>query len=132
MINSCNRSILIEWGFKMPHFILEHSSNVKTDFSQLFKQCHDILAKGLPTDLSHCYSRAIPCEVFYVADGAADKAFVHVTLKIMPGRTKDTLQTVGKNLLEALKKAFAESAKKFNIAISLQIVELHSDFYFKN
>jgi 5-carboxymethyl-2-hydroxymuconate isomerase len=116
----------------MPHFILEHSGNVKTDFAQLFEQCNHILVKDLPADLSHCYSRAIRCETFRVADGADDKAFVHATLKIMPGRTKETLQTVGKNLLETLKKFFSEPAKKLNLAISLEIVELPSDYYFKN
>lgn len=116
----------------MPHFILEHSANVKTDFSQLFEQCHHILVKELSTNLANCYSRAIRCETFRVGDGADDKAFVHVTLKIMAGRSKELLQTLGKNLMETLKKFFAESAKKFNIAISLHIVELHSDGYFKN
>ena len=116
----------------MPHFILQCSDNVKTDFSKLFQQCHEVMVRDLPADISHCYSRAIQCENFCVADGADDKAFVNATLKIMSGRSKETLQTVGKNLLEVLKKSFAESAKKLKLSISLEIVELRSDYYFKN
>lgn len=115
----------------MPHFILEYSDNVHADFAALFKQCHQALVTGLPADLSHCYSRAIPCQTFCVADGAKDKGFVHAVLKIMPGRSQETLQAVGNNVLAVLKNAFADSAKKITLAISLDIIELRNDYYFK-
>jgi 5-carboxymethyl-2-hydroxymuconate isomerase len=74
----------------MPHIILEYSSNVvEPDFSRLFKECHELLTGKLPTEMKNCKSRAVKCVNYYVGDGNADNGFVHVTLKIMPGRERD-------------------------------------------
>ena len=84
----------------MPHIILEYSANViESDFSGLFKECHQLLANQLPTQIKSCKSRAIKCLNYYVGEGIADSAFVHVTLKIMPGRSQEVLQAAGQGLL---------------------------------
>ncbi|MEO8400318.1 MAG: hypothetical protein ABI597_00805 [Gammaproteobacteria bacterium] len=45
----------------MPQLILEFSSNIveKNNFDNLFKGCHSILEKILPTDIESCKSRTI-------------------------------------------------------------------------
>lgn len=115
----------------MPHLVLEYSDNVieKNNFSQLFQQCHQILADMLPTDLMNCKSRAIECPVYYVADGKPDNAFVHLSLKIMAGRTDETLRKLGDQLMETVMEHFAESLKKKRLQISLEISSLDKNYF---
>lgn len=109
----------------MPHLILEYSANVsEPDFCGFFRECHQLLTNALPTELKTCKSRAIKYQDFYVGDGDAHNAFVHLTLKIMPGRSMKVLQTVSQALLELLKKYFSESFKRGNLKISIEINEL--------
>ena len=117
----------------MPHLILEHSANLdeQTNFTALFKQCHRYLAEHLPTDIQSCKSRALAYSDYFVGDGQVKTAFVHLTLKIMAGRTADTLDRVGKQLLVYLQNYFAPAGQQQQLALSLEIVEL-SAAYFKD
>lgn len=109
----------------MPHLILEYSANViEPDFSELFRECHQLLANQLPTQIKSCKSRAIKCLNYYVGEGVANSAFVHMTLKIMPGRSQEVLQTAGQELLILLKKYFSESCQQLNLGFSVEINEL--------
>lgn len=116
----------------MPHLVLEYSDNVleKEDLTSLFAKCHVLLAKTLPTEISSCKSRAIVCNTFYLAEGHEKNAFVHVTLKIMSGRSRETLNNTGHLLLDLLKSYFSESIRKLHLQISLEIDAL-PEAYFK-
>lgn len=115
----------------MPHLTLEFSANIleKNDMVGLLKQCHLLLARDLPTALPHCKSRAIENNLYCVGDGQPNNAFIHVSIKIMPGRSEETLKKAGDHLMEALKTHFAESLKKLNLQITLEFSELQT--YFK-
>jgi len=82
----------------MPQLILEFSSNIleKNNLVTLFQECHSILEKKLPTDIDSCKSRAIECHDYYIGNGEPNNAFVHISLKIMPGRSLDTLKKCGR------------------------------------
>ena len=114
----------------MPHLILEFSDNVieQDRFSDLFQQCHQTLAEKLPTNLMSCKSRAIPLEHFYLGDGAESLAFVHGTLKIMPGRTEEVLNQTAEALMSLFKAHFQETAKARHLQLSLEIVSLNSPY----
>ncbi len=58
-----------------------------------------------------------------MADGAADDAFVHVTLKIGSGRSDAVKSRVCDALFDAVKAHFAELYEKRYLALSLEIVE---------
>jgi 5-carboxymethyl-2-hydroxymuconate isomerase len=117
----------------MPHLILEYSDNVieKNNFTDLFAQCHDFLAANLPTEIASCKSRAIGYSDYYVSGGQAKNAFVHVTLKILSGRSVAVLNKVGHQLLDMLNSYFVESHQHLQLQISLEIADL-SDAYFKS
>ncbi|MBS0351317.1 MAG: 5-carboxymethyl-2-hydroxymuconate Delta-isomerase [Proteobacteria bacterium] len=109
----------------MPHVVLEYSANViEPDFFELFRECHQLLEKQLPAQIKSCKSRAVKCANYYVGEGMADNAFVHVTLKVMPGRPRAVLQAIGRELLVLLKKYFSESARQLNLGFSVEINEL--------
>ncbi len=116
----------------MPHLILEYSANIieKKNLTTLLKKCHKTLAEMLPTDVTSCVSRAIECNTFCVGEGFEKNAFIHVSLKVKAGRTEETLQNAGNEVLEVLSDYFAETAKRFHLQITMEIGEL-SPFYFK-
>lgn len=118
-------------GKIMPQLLLEFSSNVieKSNLHNLFQECHTILAKTLPTDIDSCKSRGIECHSYYIGNGQPNNAFVHVTLKVMPGRSFEILQNLGIRLMEVLKNYFTESLKKKNLQITLEIIELQKTYF---
>ena len=115
----------------MPHLRLEYSTNVieKNDLFPLFENLHVLLAEKLPTEIASCTSRAIPCDIYHIADGQSPHAFVHLEIKALSGRTLETLNNTGRQVMETLKNHFADSAKKLNLKISLEIIELPKTYF---
>lgn len=116
----------------MPHLTIEYSPNIleKGSLSQLLKNLNSLLSEHLPTDLFSCKSRAIQFETYFIGDGDALNAFVHINLKVLPGRTMDKLTDLGNTMLNILYEFFYESAKQLNLQITVEINEL-SNRYFK-
>lgn len=115
----------------MPHLILSYSSNVieKDDLHTLFERCHVFLADRLPTNIEGCKSRAQGFDLFRVGHGERRNAFVHVDLKIMPGRDDLVKGEVGEGVMEILLEHFVQSRKELNLQLTLDITELTN--YFK-
>jgi len=115
----------------MPQLTLEFSSNLleKNNLTNLFKQCHTILSETLPTQLSSCKSRAIKCKRYVVGDGHPDNAFVHINLKVLPGRTLEKRNILGEKIMETLKQFFSDSINKLNLQITLEIMELQPTYF---
>lgn len=112
----------------MPHLTIEHSANIlETDFAEaLLARCHDILSTSLPSNIENFKSRVVRHEIFRV--GAGSGAFVHVTLHILPGRSDAVRQTVYTALADLMREAFARSLKERGAQITLNIVDLASDY----
>lgn len=115
----------------MPQLILEYSANIieKENLTTLFQQCHEFLAKSLPTELASCKSRAIKCENYCIGDNAESNAFVHISLKVMSGRSKDTLHSVGQSMMNILSRYFEKSLQQLKLQISLEISELQTTYF---
>jgi 5-carboxymethyl-2-hydroxymuconate isomerase len=115
----------------MPQVILEFSANVIeiNNLSDLFLYCHEILASRLPTAIATCKSRAIKSDIYCIGDGDPRNAFVHLTLKVLPGRSDDTLRKIGESIMEKLTGHFSESLSKLNLQITLEILELKKNYF---
>ncbi len=115
----------------MPQLTLEFSANIleKNNMTSLFKQCHALLAHALPTELASCKSRAIESSFYCVGDGQPNHAFVHVSLKVMPGRSVETLKNVGDKMMKILKDNFSESLKKLHLQLTVEISELQKTYF---
>lgn len=124
----------------MPHLILSCSSNVmenenkdskhsKNRMDTLFERCHALLAEALPTNIEGCKSRAHIYDVFRVGRGESRNAFVHVDLKILPGRDELLVGQLGEKLMEVLLEHFADARRELDLQITLDITELKN--YFK-
>ena len=117
----------------MPHFLLECSDNIveTIDPKDFFPALHELLIGSGPFNLQEIKSRVIRHQEYFIADGAPDKAFVHLTLSILEGREIGLQKTVGKKVLEFLKERFQASAQKRELALSLEIREMSRETYFK-
>ena len=114
----------------MPHLTLEFSSNIieKNDMKSLFNKCHEALTYLLPTDIEHCKSRAIECSDFYIGNGDKDNGFVHIDLKVMPGRTTETLEKVTAAIMQILNLHFTKSSQSLKLQITLSLHELPTHY----
>lgn len=117
----------------MPQLTLEFSANImeKAHLIDLLNAFHQVLSQQLPTELSSCKSRAMQRDIYCVGDGSLKNAFVHVNLKVKPGRSTETLQAIGQKLMDIMHEYFNMTPQEFHMQLSLEIEEL-SSLYFKH
>ncbi|MFC5476296.1 5-carboxymethyl-2-hydroxymuconate Delta-isomerase [Paraherbaspirillum soli] len=114
----------------MPHLTLEYSANLSAD-GDLQTLCAQLAAcliaqqaDGKPVyPIGGVRVRAIAADYYCIADGAADAAFVHATLKIAAGRSEPVKRRTGDALFEVLKTHFAVLYQQMGLALSLEITE---------
>ncbi|MGQ3889818.1 5-carboxymethyl-2-hydroxymuconate Delta-isomerase [Legionella sp. CNM-1927-20] len=116
----------------MPHLVLEYSNNIdiRPEVTTFFAKAHSLLEKILPTQLASCKSRCINYDNFYIGSGQINNAMVHLTLKILPGRSDLLKEQVGQKLIELMTESFAPRNKNLNLEFSMEIIEA-SPHYFK-
>ena len=94
----------------MPQIILECSHNViESELSTLFGEIHQLLTERLPTQLESCKTRVIKHRDYYIGDGNANNAFVHLSIGVIKGRSKELLESIASVIMEKLKIAFSQS-----------------------
>jgi 5-carboxymethyl-2-hydroxymuconate isomerase len=110
----------------MPHFVIEYTSNLATEgrLPELLRKANEtLIAQGDVFQIGAVRSRAIQLEHWCMADGAADYAFVHGTLKMGAGRPAEVRRRVGDALFETMKAHFAELYARRYLALSLEVTE---------
>jgi len=110
----------------MPHFIVEYTANLERegDLPGLLQKINaTMIAQGGMFPIGGIRSRAIRLDCYRMADGEADYAFVHATLKIGAGRDEATRKRAGDALFEAMKSHFAALYEKRYLALSMEIAE---------
>src|SRR5699024_242971 len=119
----------------MPHLYIEYTDNIsgEADIAGLLEKVNQTLlghsdiipAGGLRT-------RAIELQDYIVADGTEDDAFVHVTLKLAPGRTDEQKKAVCDNLFQTIMGHFVHIFEKRYIALSMELYEFQNETYKHN
>ena len=110
----------------MPHFIVEYTANLEPegDLPGLLQKINaTMIAQGGVFPIGGIRSRAIRLDCYRMADGEADYAFVHATLKIGAGRDEATRKRAGDALFEVMKSHFAALYDKRYLALSMEIAE---------
>ena len=110
----------------MPHFIVEYTANLERegDLPGLLQKINaTMIAQGGVFPIGGIRSRAIRLDCYRMADGEADYAFVHATLKIGAGRDEATRKRAGDALFEVMKSHFAVLYEKRYLALSMEIAE---------
>ncbi|SMH62909.1 5-carboxymethyl-2-hydroxymuconate Delta-isomerase [Azospirillum agricola] len=110
----------------MPHLTVEYTGNLgaKADIPALLRKANAVLiAQGGAFPIGGIRSRAIRLEDFCVADGTADDAFVHLTLRIGSGRSAEQKKKAGDELFAMVRDHFADLFASRFLALSLDIQE---------
>ena len=74
-------------------------------------------------------SRAVRHDVFAVADGAEDRAFVALSIAILDGRSDDVKAALSDAALDVLARAFPKLAEGGRGAFSVEVRDLHRASY---
>ena len=111
---------------KMPHQIIEYSSNLETqvDMDGLVAALHNRAAELEPIPLAGLRTRAFASTHFRVADSDPNNAYIAVYLRIAKGRGEDTRITIGQTLHECLCDYVKEIYDRDPIALSYEIQEI--------
>jgi 5-carboxymethyl-2-hydroxymuconate isomerase len=117
----------------MPHLTLEITDNVDQPiaFDQLFAELHQVLASVAGIRIDNCKGRALRRKIYYIGDGGAGKAFVHLEICILESRTAETKRAVGEQCLQVLQRHFARSSGQLELQITLEVRDMPPAAYFK-
>ncbi|WP_158903875.1 5-carboxymethyl-2-hydroxymuconate Delta-isomerase [Burkholderia sp. L27(2015)] len=119
----------------MPHIVIEYTANLgaQARIPELLKTVNQtMIAQDGVFPTGGIRSRALRLDDYRMADGAADDAFVHITLKIGSGRSEAVKKQVCDALFDAVKAHFAELYEKRYLALSLEIVEFSETGSYKH
>lgn len=111
----------------MPHCIIEYSNGVEHQATpeQLIEKVQQGANYSELFEPEHIKVRAIGYQ--HSQTGIADKGFVHVTAKILSGRTLSQRQMLSGKILETL-----QSMSLKELSITVEVVEMERDSYSKH
>ncbi len=110
----------------MPHFVVEYTDNLngETDIRLLLKKANDILiAQEGVFPIGGIRSRAIELKDYVMSDDQEDYAFVHASLKVGGGRSKEAVKKVCDELFDMITDHFSENFEKRYLALSMEYNE---------
>ena len=110
----------------MPHIVIEYSSNVEQRLSieQLVETIHETALANGPFARAAARTRAARRDVYRVADGNPDAAFIHVVMRIGHGRDLATKQTAGEAVFAALCTMVQDGLGDAPIGLTLEIHDI--------
>jgi 5-carboxymethyl-2-hydroxymuconate isomerase len=115
----------------MPHVVIQYTANLEpaAQIDALCKTLAEVIvgqrdgagARVFPIGGTRVL--AYPAPHFAVADGAADRAFVYLNVRIAPGRERALVEATGAALAAAVRRHFEAIFASRPIGITLQIDE---------
>jgi 5-carboxymethyl-2-hydroxymuconate isomerase len=113
----------------MPHLNIEYSANLESaiDIDALVRRIHETaLGTGI-FPLGGVRTRAEPRYHFRIADGRDDAAYIHMIVRIGPGRDAETRRKAGQAIFDALCEATAQVYDERPLALSFELHEIPPD-----
>ena len=115
----------------MPHVVVQYTANLDPDaqIGALCKALAEIIvarrdsAGGRVFPIGGTRVLAYPTPHFAVADGADDRAFVYLNVRIATGRERAIVVAAGEALIAAVREHFATIFASRPVGITLQIDE---------
>jgi 5-carboxymethyl-2-hydroxymuconate isomerase len=115
----------------MPHLCLEYSANVvdEVEHIALFKELHEIMA--LASDVQAIKSRAVKQELFFIGDGSEERAFIHLSVCLLAGRSVELKSELSRKLHASLKGLFPKTRAKCRCDFTVSIEDMDPAVYTK-
>ncbi|MEZ5560590.1 MAG: 5-carboxymethyl-2-hydroxymuconate isomerase [Pseudomonadales bacterium] len=119
----------------MAHFIYEYSANLPEDLLDLpglMRKMHEAAVADGIFPLAGLRSRAMRCEHFRVADGAPDKGFINLSMKIGRGRDEQMRLAAGERFWQVLLEHLQPLMATQPVAVSFELRELEEHVKFNH
>ena len=119
----------------MAHFIYEYSANLSEellDLPGLMQKMHEVAAESEIFPMAGMRSRAMKCEHFRVADGAPEKGFINLSMKVGRGRDEDTRMSAGDMFWQLMLVHLEPLMAEQSVTISFEMRELEERVKFNS
>lgn len=110
----------------MPHIVVEYSSNLEADVPprRLVDALHQAALQTGVFPLGGLRTRAERRDIYAVADGNPDNAFVAVVARIGKGRDPETRRRVATELMAALEAETAQAFRTRGLGLTIEVQEI--------
>lgn len=110
----------------MPHIIVEYSANLEDSFEigALIGDLHKAAIDSGAVEIAALRTRAERRDVFCIADGDSDNAFVHIMMRLRIGRSEEVRKSLADALLAATDKNLQLAFETHRIAITVEMEEI--------
>lgn len=114
----------------MPHLIVEYSGNLEAgiDVPALLHQMHRALDGKYNIASSRIKARAVKLSDYIVGDHGDSAAMVHVTFKLMEGRSAEARKELS-SLLQQIVRQHVPAGQHPHSAVTVEVVELDTATY---
>ena len=119
---------------RMPHITLEYSANLveTVDQARLFDELHTALLELEAFPRSDIKSRVVRHATYYIDDGEARHAFVHLDFSLLAGRDISVRQRIVQICSRVLTQYFSRSLNDLNCQLSIEVREIERSTYIKH
>ncbi|WP_445672129.1 5-carboxymethyl-2-hydroxymuconate Delta-isomerase [Pseudomonas inefficax] len=116
----------------MPHLNLEYSDNLRelNVDTLLLRLNHALVSSGQFADEADIKSRAQAFSQFRVGTSPSERAFAHVRLAILSGRSSEVKTQLSDSLLNVLRDAIPEQAG-LDIQLCVEVLDIDREPYAK-
>ena len=114
----------------MPHLTIEYSSNLedKMDVQGLVDHIHETALETGIFPLGGVRTRAEPRKYYRIANGDPRASYIHMIVRIGPGRDVETRRSAGERIFGALCDFTDELYRSQPLALSFELQEIPPDF----
>ena len=116
----------------MPHIVIEYSSNLRErlNLEQFVREVHTAALATGEFAVGALRTRTSERSCYLIADGHPDNGFVHIVLRIRPGRTPETKRRVGEKVFTAISNYLAPIYDSSPLGVTFEIQEIDESFRF--
>jgi 5-carboxymethyl-2-hydroxymuconate isomerase len=117
----------------MPHFVIEYSANLEPDIDlrAIVDAVHKSAVESGLFKIGGIRVRTLKHEIYKIADGNPEHAFLHVRAAILEGRSVEDRERLGNTTIAAVDALLAVAHKKRGIALSVEVSEIDHNMSFK-
>lgn len=111
----------------MPHIIVEYTDHLNLDVEKLTIELHRTLIQQETIKEEAVKTRAIPVKASVVGTAQCHDKFIHIALRLMPGRSDELRRDMSQALFDTARKITLDE----NVSITVETAELHAASYIK-
>ncbi|MEN9657292.1 MAG: hypothetical protein RL571_757 [Pseudomonadota bacterium] len=112
----------------MPHLNLEYSKNLSFDAQAALLQLNTALIESGQFIENEIQSRATGFDDFLIGNVGEGRAFIHIKLRILSGRSAEVKKSLAATLAQAI---HIDHPAQLNIQIRTEIIDIDRDSYTK-